>query len=163
LLPDQPGRAAEVLEKAERSAGAALADVRRSVGALREASEPLQLRVALEGLVQESGLAVSFESTGDPRPLPEPAEQALFRTVQEALTNVRKHAGPAKATVLLDFRDAAKVAVEVADDGRGATVASPTGGFGLAGLRERLATVGGTLSAANRGSGGFCVRAEVAA
>jgi len=106
LLPAQPERAGEVLDKAEQSARSALADVRRSVGALREPAERPLLRVALEGLVRESGGAVSFESAGEPRQLSEAAEQALFRTVQEALTNVRKHAGPARVVVRLDYRAA---------------------------------------------------------
>ena len=161
LLPEQPERAGEALDKAEQSARSALADVRRSVGALREPAERPQLRVALEGLVRESGGTVSFESAGEPRQLPEAAEQALFRTVQEALTNVRKHAGPARVVVRLDYRAADRVSVEIADDGLGYAVTSPTGGFGLAGLRERLGSVGGTLAAANGPEGGFRVCAEV--
>jgi len=163
LLPAQPERAGEALEKAEQSARSALADVRRSVGALREPAERPSLRAALEGLVFESGVSAVLELSGEPRQLPEAAEQALFRTVQEAFTNVRKHAGPARVVVRLDYSAAARVSVEIADDGRGCAAASPTGGFGLAGLRERLGSVGGTLAAANGATGGFRVRAEVAA
>ena len=163
LLPAQPDRASEAIDKAERSAREALEAVRRSVGALREPDARPLLRVALEGLVRESGLEAGLDCAGEPRPLPEPAEQALFRTVQEALTNVRKHAGPARVAVRLDYRAPARVAVEVADDGLGRRAASPAGGFGLAGLRERLGTVGGTLAADNRPGGGFLVRAEVPA
>jgi len=163
LLPAQPDRASEAITKAERSAREALEAVRRSVGALREPDARPLLREALEGLVRESGLEAGLDCAGEPRPLPEPAEQALFRTVQEALTNVRKHAGPARVAVRLDYRVPARVAVEVADDGRGRRAASPAGGFGLAGLRERLGTVGGTLTADNRPGGGFLVRAEVPA
>jgi len=83
--------------------------------------------------------------------------------VQEALTNVRKHAGPARVVVRLDYRVADRVSVEIADDGLGCAATSPAGGFGLAGLRERLGTVGGSLAAANGADGGFRVRAEVAA
>jgi signal transduction histidine kinase len=163
LLPAQPDRAGEAIGKAERSAREALEAVRRSVGALREPDARPPLHVALEELVRESGLEAGLDCAGEPRPLPEPAEQALFRTVQEALTNVRKHAGPARVAVRLDYLTPARVAVEVSDDGRGRRAASPAGGFGLAGLRERLGTVGGTLAADNRPGGGFLVRAEVPA
>ncbi len=162
LLPAQPERAADVVATAEQAARHALDDVRRSVGALREPTERPPLPVALEGLVRESGLVASLDCVGEARRLGEAAEQALFRVVQEGLTNVRKHAGAARATVVLDYRAPTAVAVEVADDGSGG-IASPGGGFGLAGLRERLAAVGGSLSAGRAPAGGFRLRAEVAA
>jgi signal transduction histidine kinase len=163
LLPASPERAGEALAKAEELARGALTDVRRSVGALREPDVRPLLRSALEGLTRESGLPAVFEVEGQPRPLPDPVEQALFRTVQEALTNVRKHAGPAQVRVRLDYRDGRKVGVEVTDSGCGCPADAATGGFGLAGLRERLAAVGGLLTAGNGAGGGFVVRAEVAA
>ncbi len=163
LLPASPERAAEAIAKAEESARGALTDVRRSVGALRESEGRPLVSSALEGLARESGLPAVLEVSGRPRLLPDTVEQALFRTVQEALTNVRKHAGPALVTVRLDFRDGAQVGVEVADTGRGCPEDAASGGYGLAGLRERLAAVGGTLHAANGASGGFVVRAEVPA
>ena len=163
LLAAQPDRAVEAIDKAELAARTALDDVRRSVGALRESGPRPVLAEALAGLARESGLAVAFECAGSPRPLAEAAEQALFRTVQEALTNVRKHAATAQAQVSLNFSDTARVVVEVADAGRGRSSVSPASGFGLPGLRERLATVGGTLVADNRPGGGFLVRAEVPA
>ena len=162
LLPAQPERAAAVVAKAEQAARHALDDVRRSVGALREPTNRPPLPVALEGLVRESGLAASFVCAGEVRRLGEAAEQALFRAVQEGLTNVRKHAGPARAAVVLDYRGPGGVAVEVTDNGAGGAV-SPGSGFGLAGLRERLAAVGGSLSAGRAPAGGFRLRAEVAA
>lgn len=162
LLPAQPERAAVALDRAEQAARTALDDVRRSVGTLRENGQRPALAEALAGLVRESGLEVVLECAGPVRPLTDAAQQALFRTVQEALTNVRKHAGTERARVWLDFSDAARVAVEVADEGRG--LGAPAGGgFGLAGLRERLAALGGTLAADNRPRGGFRVRAEVPA
>lgn len=162
LLPADPERAAEAIAKAEQSARAALADVRRSVGALRDFAPKPPLRVALAGLVRESGLPATFSCAGEERPLGEAAEQALFRAAQEGLTNARKHAGEAQVAVTLDYRPAAAVALEVADDG----VADPptsANGYGLIGLRERLAAVGGTLVAESRPQGGFVLRAEVPA
>ncbi len=161
LLPAQPERASDALAKAEQAARTALDDVRRSVGTLRDTSPLPPLRVALEGLLRESGLAAMLDCAGQPRPLPAAAEQALFRTVQEALTNVRKHAGTSRARVCLDLRDPSRVSIEIADEGCGRGPAAPGGGFGLAGLSERLAAIGGTLKAGNRDGGGFVVRAEV--
>lgn len=163
LLPARPERASEAIDKAERSAREALEAVRRSVGTLRSDGERQPLGAALAGLVRESGLDVAFEAVGVPRPLPDAVEQALFRTVQEALTNVRKHAGPAHVRVRLDYRDDGRIDVEVSDTGRGCPADAAGGGFGLAGLRERLTAVGGALHAANGANGGFVVRAEVTA
>lgn len=161
LLPGQSERVGESLAKAEQSARAALDAVRRSVGTLRENAGRPTLRTAIEGLVQEGGAAVAFDCTGRAVTLPEGAEQALFRTVQEALTNVRKHAGPARVSVVLDYGAPGVAAVEIVDDGRGVASPAATGGFGLAGLRERLAAVGGTLQSGAGERGGFRVRAEV--
>lgn len=163
LLSDQPLRAGEALEKAEQSAQAALADVRRSVGALRETAARPPLPEALAQLVRGSGLVGTVAVVGPSRPLAEPAELALFRVVQEALTNVRKHAGPAHVSVRLDYLDVGRVVVEISDNGRGIAPATPRGGFGLDGLRERLGTVGGSFAAGNGTDGGFLVRAEVPA
>jgi signal transduction histidine kinase len=162
LLPAQPDRAAEALAKAEQSARAALSDVRRSVGALRDTAARLPLRAALDGLVRESGLAATFTCVGEERRSSDAAEQALFRVAQEGLTNARKHAGPARVAVTLDYGGASMIAVEVADDGRGAPAASESG-YGLVGLRERLAAVGGSVVASTRPHGGFLLRAEVPA
>lgn len=163
LLPAHPERAAAALEKAECGTQHALDDVRRSVGSLRVDGAPVDLRTRLAGLVRESGLEVVFDCAGESRALPETVEQALFRTVQEALTNVRKHSGNTKARVVLNFRVGAGVEVEIVDDGRGCPSPQLGGGYGLAGLRERLLAVGGVLTVGNGEQGGFRVRAEVAA
>ncbi|MFT3828853.1 MAG: sensor histidine kinase [Opitutaceae bacterium] len=160
LLPAQPERASEAIAKAEQSARAALADVRRSVGALRDFSPKPPLRVALAGLVQECGLPATFACLGEERPLGEAAEQALFRAAQEGLTNARKHAGAAAISVTLDYRSGSGVAVEVVDNGAD-RIAAPGSGYGLLGLRERLVAVGGALRAGPRPQGGFALRAEV--
>jgi signal transduction histidine kinase len=160
LLPEQPERAIAAVAKAEELSRTALDDVRRSVGTLRASQARPPLTDALAGLVRECGLEVAMRVEGDVRALPEAAEQAIFRTVQEGLTNIRKHAGDTHGTIVLDFRAAGRVGVEIADSGRGCP-GEPAGGFGLPGLRERLAALGGTLTAGNGAAGGFALRAEV--
>jgi signal transduction histidine kinase len=92
---------------------------------------------------------------------------AAYRVVQEALTNVLKHAGPARATVRLAVQDG-HMAIEVLDDGMGAAAAVRRGdrtlagaGRGMAGMRERVEALGGRLSAGPEPGGGFAVRADV--
>lgn len=112
------------------------------------------------------GLQVSFQQFGEPQPLRPLVSLNLYRISQEALTNVRKHAGPgAQAEVLLRHRSGS-VELEVTDDGAGRRVADTRpsrtpGGHGLVGMRERADAMGGTLLAEPRPEGGFTVRAEV--
>lgn len=168
VLEREPARAREAIRNAETLAREALAEVRRSVGALRNASAGPALSDALRGLLNESGAAAELTVQGSMRTLPTPIEQTLFRTVQEGLTNARKHARAKHIEVVLQFGQAdgtqAFTAVEVNDDGVGAAArdgASP--GYGLVGLRERVEAVGGKLHAGNRPSGGFQLRVEVPA
>ena len=91
--------------------------------------------------------------------LPAAVDAAAYRIVQESLTNALRHAGPAaRATVRLDYRDGA-LEIEVADDGLGSTALNDSPGHGIAGMRERAAGLGGTLSATAVSGGGFRVRA----
>jgi signal transduction histidine kinase len=162
LLPGQPDRAVEAVAKAEVTSRTALDEVRRSVGALRTVQPRPALDAAIAGVVQESGLPAQFLLAGAIRTVSDAAEQALFRAAQEGLTNVRKHAAGGRADVLLDFRSATCVRLLVTDDGAG-TRGELTGGFGLPGLRERVAAVGGTLRAGNRAERGFELAVEVPA
>lgn len=162
LLPRDPAGAVEAVARAETLTQSALDEVRRSVGALRAAAEAPPLVDGVRGLVAECGPTAALAVLGEARRLPEALEQALFRTVQEALTNGRKHAQASRLEVTLDFRDPARMRVEIADNGRGCSDPAP-GGFGLRGLRERLEAIGGAATAGNRPGGGFCVRAEVPA
>jgi signal transduction histidine kinase len=114
--------------------------------------------------VAKAGLAVRLQVEGRPAPLPAGVDLSAYRIVQEALTNVVKHAGPARAQVAIRYRDQ-EVTVEVIDDGRG--VAAPTGdgrarvGHGLIGMHERVAVFGGDLEAGPRPDGGFRVAARL--
>jgi signal transduction histidine kinase len=85
---------------------------------------------------------------------------SAYRIVQEALTNVLKHAGQASAQVSVRC-GADEVLIEVTDDGDGPQAAGPTGGHGLAGMRERVALFGGELTAGPKPDGGFAVRARL--
>jgi signal transduction histidine kinase len=118
----------------------------------------------LPSLVESSraaGLPVEVVIEGNARPLPPAVDTAAYRIVQESLTNVIRHAGPARATVAVRHGDDG-VEIEVTDDGRGAIDGNGDadrggGGHGLAGMRERVALLGGELSAGTRRSGGYRV------
>ncbi|WP_238447439.1 sensor histidine kinase [Micromonospora sp. 4G55] len=96
--------------------------------------------------------------SGQPRDLPAEVDQAGYRVVQEALTNVARHAGPATAQIHVEYAPA-QLTVSVTDDGQASPVRPATPGVGLRGMRERVTGLGGTLRAAARGDGGFVVRA----
>jgi signal transduction histidine kinase len=99
---------------------------------------------------------------GEPADVPEDIGLTVYRIVQESLTNVLKHAGPATATVELDF--SGTIAVTVTDDGRGASAGLaglPGAGRGTAGMRERVAALGGQLSAGPKPGGGYRVHATI--
>jgi len=158
LMPTDPAQAAATIARAERQSREALEEVRRSVRTLRSDAPPPDLRDSLAGLVAESGLEAHFHIHGEPRALPPAAVDALFRTAQEGLTNVRKHAGTKQVRVTLRHAPEA-VTLEIQDSGRGAD--GSAGGYGLTGLRERLEAIGGRLHAANAPEGGFLLRAEI--
>jgi signal transduction histidine kinase len=157
-----PARALAAVAQAQDLARDALVEVRRSVGALQADQAPLPARLRDLALTTDGwGAAVSLEILGETRALALEAEHALFRTAQEGLTNVRKHAGARTARVILDYRDPARVQLDVIDDGAGA--AGAPAGCGLGGLRERVAALGGRVAAGDAPGGGFRLQAEVPA
>jgi len=162
LLPAQPDRAREAVAKAARLAAEALDDVRRSVGSLRANEVRVPLPDAIRELAAHGLPVPTITIEGTPHPLPSTVEHALFRATQEGLTNIRKHARATKADVMLDFRIPQWVRLELSDDCIGVQ-SNQTGseGFGLTGLRERFALLGGTVAATNRREGGFSLRVEV--
>ena len=108
-----------------------------------------------------AGLPVSCTIEGQPQRLPEGTALAVYRIIQESLTNTRKHAGPwARASVLLRYTPDA-VDLFVTDDGLGGAAASDGGGHGLTGMRERAAMYGGSVQAESRPGGGFVVTARL--
>src|SRR4051812_3654792 len=162
VLATDPARADAVLAKAQQQSTEALAEVRRSVAALRERRTTPPLRTALEGLAAETsaaGVPTELRVDGPARDLPAESAESLFRAAQEGLTNVRKHAGATSVQVLLRF-GADSVCLEVSDDGRGLPGAAPPG-FGLLGLRERATRLGGRLDVAATPGGGTTLLVEV--
>jgi signal transduction histidine kinase len=157
------------LEKIENSARQALTETRRLLGVLRDPDEDAGLGPQpgigdlgeLAASVRAAGLPVHLVIDGDPAALPAAVDVSVYRIVQESLTNVLKHAGPARADVTIGCA-ADTVTVEVTDNGMadpGRKV--PGGGHGLAGMRERAAVFGGELAAGPRPGGGFAVRARL--
>jgi signal transduction histidine kinase len=162
ILPSQPDKAREAILKAAKLTGDALDDVRRSVGALRTDTARPPLPESLQTLVQDAGLPVTLRLAGHTRPLPPGLEHALYRSAQEGLTNIRKHAGATAAELALDFTAAGRVTLTVSDNGRGAN-GTAASGFGLVGIRERIEVLGGRVESGNRPGGGFALMIEVPA
>jgi signal transduction histidine kinase len=105
-----------------------------------------------------AGVPVHVTVSGEPPHLPVEVDQAGYRVVQEALTNVSRHAGTATARVEVEYA-AARLTVSVTDDGKASSARPVTPGTGLRGMRERVTGLGGTLHAAPRDGGGFAVHA----
>jgi signal transduction histidine kinase len=151
-------RSLDGLRKAQALAQKGLADVRRSVTALRASNEYRSLVESLNTLFEEcrtSGVAVSFQLIGTPRKLSPSVELALYRAAQEALTNVRKHSQAESATVTLDY-SGDTVWLTVDDEGVGAE--EPKKGFGLVGLHERVQLLGGEIEIETAASQGFTLK-----
>jgi signal transduction histidine kinase len=144
----------------------ALAEMRRVVTMLRENDHvgdfaPQPGVAALPMLVEDAnggGLGVELVIEGTQRPLPVGLDLAVYRIVQEALTNVRRHAAASHVTVALRYGED-NIEVEVCDDGRGASDLTASAGHGLIGMRERAALYGGRVETASRKGAGFTVRA----
>ena len=142
-------------------------EMRTLLGVLRETNDPTALKpqpglAELERLVdgiRSAGLPVTLRVEGDPQGLPQALDVSAFRIVQEALTNTLKHAGPARADVVVRDEPGA-VTLEVRDSGAGKANGHGTG-HGLVGMRERVAMFGGELDAAAQHGGGFVVRARL--
>jgi signal transduction histidine kinase len=158
-----------VLEKIENSARQALEETSRLLNVLRDPDEETALAPqpgtgeldTLAASVRAAGLPVNLVIDGNLTAIPEAVGVSVYRIVQEALTNVLKHAGPARAEVAIGCTEDA-ITVEVTDNGTGQPGdRSPGGGHGLAGMRERAAVFGGGLSAGPRPGGGFAVRARL--
>lgn len=169
VLASDPQRADEVLAKAQRQSSEALAEVRRSVGSLREPRTSPPLPEALEALAGETaaaGVPTTVDVAGSFRALPAETAESLYRTAQEGLNNVRKHAMATHALLVLDYGAdstvalGVTVALEVRDDGTG-VVGPDVSGFGLLGLRERASRLGGTLVIDATPGRGTTLRIEV--
>lgn len=182
LFDTRPEQTRKSLKELVETTADALDDLRATVGLLRQAgdtaapAEPapgLSRLPALLDSFRRAGLEVSVHQEGTARPLPPGVDLTAYRIVQEALTNVTKHAGTGNARVRLAWsRD--RVTITVADDGKGSrtawaaspgprasTVPDRPPGYGLIGMRERATAVGGHLSAGKRPEGGFLVSTQL--
>src|SRR3954454_19299667 len=159
-LAHEPERAARPLQTIRGSARDALAEMRRMVGVLGETHErgPQPGLAQLPELIEQAEVPVAFELEGEPVAVPASLDLTAYRIVQEALTNVRKHAGGAPTTVRIAWRPGT-LELSVRDHGPG-----PNGhgdGHGLVGMRERVRIHGGRLKAGPVAGGGFEVLAEL--
>ena len=165
LMSDNPDQARAALEAIKQASTEALGEVRAVLAALRPKDErapraPAPSLANLATLIDPAHTAI----IGSARPLPPEVERSAYRIVQESLTNVRRHAGAnASATVTIVY-EAARLAVRIADDGRGGSAgldAQSAEGTGIAGMRTRAEALGGTLTAGPGPSGGFVVSATL--
>ncbi|MFC4894287.1 sensor histidine kinase [Streptosporangium amethystogenes subsp. fukuiense] len=163
----RPEEAADALRVIEATSRSALTEMRRLLGVLRSdldagpglaPSPGLTDLAALAGQAAMAGVHVELDvrATG----LPEGVELSVYRIVQEALTNVVRHAAPARCRVSVEA-SAGEVRVEVADDGPGERMLPGGRGHGLVGMRERVAVYGGSLTAGRRPEGGFGISARM--
>ncbi|WP_327264851.1 sensor histidine kinase [Streptomyces sp. NBC_01232] len=174
VIQTQPAEAREALRAIEATSRETLSGLRRTLVSLRQAdqgatgSEPSPLAPSpgladverLAAATADAGVRVDVRRTGKQRPLPADIDLSAYRIVQEALTNVVRHAGTGRCRVAIDHGDE-ELSVEVVDDGRGATGDSSARGFGIIGMRERVALLGGHLSAGPWAEGGFRVAARL--
>jgi signal transduction histidine kinase len=170
VIDTQPVEARDALAAIEVTSRETLAGLRRTVGALRQTgpraeADPVPLEApGLAGLAQlvattaDAGVRVDLRWHGQRRPLPAEVDGSAFRIIQEAVTNVVRHAGTRHCQVSIDQRDE-ELSVEVSDDGCGAAAAGT--GYGIAGMRERAALLHGELTAGPRPEGGFAVTARL--
>jgi signal transduction histidine kinase len=173
LMDEQPGQSRSALQAIKQASNDALGELRSVLDVLRQGDEappraPASGLAQLDGLVAgagATGLEVRTRVEGTPRPLPAGTDLAAYRIVQESLTNVTRHAGPARATVLVAYGET-DLTVQVDDDGNGLEPPSAAAiplrpGRGLVGMRERVAALGGELTTGPRPGGGFRVLARL--
>ncbi len=164
MLDDAPEETRAALDAIEHAGGQALEEMRRLLGMLRASGDEIALAPQpslalldeLAARVTATGLPVEVRVEGTPVELPPGVDVSAYRIVQEALTNALKHAGPARAQVIVRYRPHG-VELEVLDDGPG----DPGGGgsgHGLAGIRERVGIYGGALESGRREGGGYALR-----
>ena len=167
-IATSPEQAEDALRSLEATGRQAMDELRRVLGVLRtterdgtQLSPQPSLSRVRELVDGDPSLAVELHESGQPPlDIPPSVELSLFRVVQEALTNVRKHAGQVRHVGVTIAYETEQIVVQVVDDGRGASVALNADGHGLVGMRERMALCGGTVSAGPKPGGGWQVRAS---
>lgn len=170
VIDTQPAEARDALTAIEATSRETLAGLRRTVGELRQAgprteADPVPLEspgladlARLVATTADAGVRVDVRWRGQQRPLRAEVDTSAFRIIQEAVTNVVRHAGTRHCQVSIDHHDE-ELSIEVTDDGCGAAAADT--GYGIAGMRERAALLYGELTAGPRPEGGFAVTARL--
>ncbi|HEY7010235.1 MAG TPA: sensor histidine kinase [Jatrophihabitantaceae bacterium] len=147
----------------QEASGDAVRELRSTLDVLRRDEDVngsgLDLVPTLVERARSSGLPTTYTTRGEQRPLPPEVDQAAYRVVQEALTNVTRHAGKATASVQITYSPAT-LTIRVDDDGDGSRQ-PPVPGYGLVGMRERVTALGGRLRAEPGAARGFTVLAEL--
>ncbi|AKJ08751.1 hypothetical protein ABB07_01455 [Streptomyces incarnatus] len=172
VIHTQPDAARDALQAIESTSRQTLSGLRRTLVALRQAEPETAAPVPLApspGLADverlatataQAGVRVELRVGGQQRPLPADVDLSAYRIVQEALTNVVRHAGTGHCTVTIAYGEE-ELSVEVVDDGRGVSKDGSGHGFGIVGMRERAALLHGRFSAGPRPEGGFRVVARL--
>jgi signal transduction histidine kinase len=167
VIETQPLEARKALTAIETTSRETLTGLQRMLGMLREAEFDTAPAPGLANVEQlaattaDAGVRVDVQWRGEPRRLPELIDLSAFRIIQEAVTNVVRHAGTRSCRVSVDYRDEHLV-IEVLDSGRGhGGPASSTGGYGIVGMRERVGLLHGDFTAGPRPEGGFRVAARL--
>jgi signal transduction histidine kinase len=158
----------EAMQLIETTARDTLAELNRLLGVLRkQGGAPLAPQPGLDQIdallkaARDAGLEATLKVVGDQRTLPGALDLSGYRIVQEAITNVLKHANASRVEVVLDYQPDALV-LTISDNGSGATATvGASTGHGLIGVRERIAMFGGELGAGSSSLGGFTVRAKL--
>lgn len=165
VLDSEPAMARDALQTVEKTARTAISELRGLLGVLRaDVESEVRAAPGLDDLpellesARATGLEVSHGVYGAPRDVPSAVALSAYRVVQEALTNVVKHADAQHVDVRMRFLDSA-LELEITDDGRGR--GGSAAGFGLVGMRERVAVHGGSLEAGPRRDAGYLVRASL--
>ncbi|WP_307813957.1 histidine kinase [Streptomyces sp. N35] len=167
VIDTQPAEARNALGAIESTSRETLSGLRRMLGALRQSEgaplDPAPALADLDRLVtaaQDAGIRVDVRRLGEQRALPPELELSAYRIVQEAVTNVVRHAGVPDCEVTVDFGTEA-LTVTVTDEGRGAKLGGDGYGYGLVGMRERVTLLHGSFEAGPRPGGGFRVTARL--
>ena len=160
-----PERAVATFDAIADAGRDAMGQLRRMLDILKDDRDPRGPALTVDDVpdlvrqVTGAGLEVGYQVAGEPRRLSPESGTAAYRIVQEALTNVVKHAGASRADVRLNWQED-DLMIEISDDGRGAEAGPASGGNGLIGIRERAAACGGAASAGPEPRG-FAVRARL--
>jgi signal transduction histidine kinase len=164
VINSDSGRALEAINTAQRLTKEGLTEIRRSVTSLRDSpvtGRPLPEAIAtLVDEMRRAGIVTQFGVRGDRRRLDAPIKLILYRTVQEGLTNVRKHARASRVDLMLDYTHPSEVHLSVKDNGVGALTVD-NGGFGLLGVNERVGSVGGSVELETAPGQGFSLAVAV--